>query len=83
MVCRDGLFPRYLPMVCSVELEHQAQGKNNHLCLTQSWYNVSTIYAIGNLTRETDHRSAGICGVVRTTGLDALNKTSDYLCKSS
>lgn len=25
--------------------------------------------------------SAGICGVVRTTGLNALSKTEDYLCK--
>jgi hypothetical protein len=28
------------------------------------------------------YSSAGVCGVVRTTGLNALNTTSDYLCRS-
>ena len=27
--------------------------------------------------------SAGICGIIRTTGLDALSQSSDYLCECS
>lgn len=71
-------------MVGLVEFEHEEKGEIHDLFLVESGYFVSSS-ATDPLPFHfiilTHIHSAGICGIIRTTGLNALTQSSDYLCE--
>lgn len=85
MVCGDGFRLGYFPLDRTVEPEHEAQGEDYDLCLIESGNSVSRVASpdVKKALLTSWDPSAGICGIIRTSGLQVLSETTDYLCKRS
>ena len=86
LVRSHGLLPRLFPLVYPLEPQHEAERQDYYLCFVESRHFVRRS---GELYLPTNHLlilpqySAGVCGVIRTSGLAVLSETADYLCKYS